>query len=49
VQWADIALTCGYYDQSHMVHDFHDFTGLSPANYLARRGPFINHVPERVR
>jgi AraC-like DNA-binding protein len=46
VQWADVALECGYYDQSHMVHDFHDFAGLSPANYLARRGPFINHVPE---
>jgi len=47
VQWADVALTCGYYDQSHMVHDFRDFAGLSPAIYHARRGPFINHVPER--
>jgi len=33
----------------YMVHDFHDFAGLSPANYLARRGPFINHVPEPAR
>ena len=46
VQWADIALASGYYDQSHLVHDFQDFAGLSPARYLARRGPFINHVPE---
>ena len=40
------ALACGYYDQSHMIHDFQDFAGLSPANYLSRRTVHMNHVPQ---
>jgi AraC-like DNA-binding protein len=46
VDWADTALACGYSDQSHMIHDFQDFAGLSPANYLARRTEHMNHVPQ---
>jgi AraC-like DNA-binding protein len=45
VDWADAAAACGYYDQSHMIHDFRDFAGLSPANYLSRRSEHMNHVP----
>src|SRR5690606_24544978 len=33
--WAEIAALCGYYDQSHLIHDFRQFAGLSPAE-LAR-------------
>jgi hypothetical protein len=29
-----------------MIHDFQDFAGLSPANYLARRTEHMNHVPQ---
>jgi AraC-like DNA-binding protein len=43
---ADVALTCGYYDQSHMIHDFQDIGGLSPASYLSRRAQHMNHVPQ---
>jgi AraC-like DNA-binding protein len=28
--WADVANEVGYYDQSHMIRDFHEFYGLSP-------------------
>lgn len=28
--WADIAVTCGFNDQAHMVHDFTAMTGCSP-------------------
>lgn len=28
-----LALTCGYYDQSHLAHEFADFTGQSPTLY----------------
>ena len=45
VDWARLALDCGYYDQSHLVRDFHDFVGLSPTVYLAQRGNHPNHVP----
>ena len=46
VDWADVAPVCGYYDQSHMIHDFQDFAGLSPTDYLARRTAHMNHVPQ---
>jgi AraC-like DNA-binding protein len=46
VDWAETALACGYYDQAHMIHDFRDFSGLSPASYLSRRVEHMNHVPQ---
>jgi len=30
---SDIALTCGYSDQSHFTREFHAFSGCSPATY----------------
>ena len=32
---AAVAATCGYADQSHLVRDFVDFTGLAPRAWLA--------------
>jgi AraC-like DNA-binding protein len=46
VDWAETAAACGYYDQSHMIHDFRDFSGLRPAAYLSRRSEHMNHVPQ---
>ena len=37
LNWADIACSCGYFDQSHFVHDFVNFSGLNPSAYLDRR------------
>jgi AraC-like DNA-binding protein len=34
VDWAELALTAGYYDQAHLAHEFQDFSGLSPSAYL---------------
>jgi AraC-like DNA-binding protein len=45
VDWAQVALDCGYYDQSHFIHDFREFSGLSPSVYLARATNHQNHVP----
>jgi len=45
VHWAEIAADHGYYDQSHFIHDFRDFTGMTPSVYLARRGPDLHHIP----
>lgn len=45
VDWADLALRSGYYDQSHFTHDFRGFCGLTPAAYLAQRTLHLNHVP----
>ncbi|WP_137936918.1 helix-turn-helix domain-containing protein [Chitinivorax sp. B] len=45
VDWADLALQCGYYDQAHFSHDFRAFSGLAPGTYWQQRGRHPNHVP----
>jgi AraC-like DNA-binding protein len=37
--WAEIAARCGYYDQAHMVRDFHQFAGASPGEFARRKLP----------
>ncbi len=44
VDWADIALECGYFDQSHFIHDFRSFAGVSPSAYLRHRTSSANHI-----
>src|SRR5215475_11746592 len=36
IRWADLALDCGYYDQSHFINEFRSFSGLSPLEFLRR-------------
>jgi AraC-like DNA-binding protein len=45
VDWAQVALDGGFYDQAHFIHDFQSFSGLTPATYLARATEHLNHVP----
>ncbi|MBZ5536727.1 MAG: helix-turn-helix domain-containing protein [Acidobacteriia bacterium] len=33
VEWATAALELGYYDQAHMIADFREFTGFTPAAF----------------
>ncbi|MEX0783353.1 MAG: helix-turn-helix domain-containing protein [Dehalococcoidia bacterium] len=37
--WSDIAFDAGYYDQSHLIRDFVEFSGSSPTDYVARLLP----------
>src|SRR5215470_3303094 len=45
VDWSQVALDCGYYDQPHFIHDFQSFSGMTPSAYLAAATPHLNHVP----
>jgi AraC-like DNA-binding protein len=38
--WGGIAFDCGYFDQSHLIRDFQEFAGLSPAAYFRQ----YNHI-----
>lgn len=31
--WADIAASCGYFDQAHLSSEFRDLTGLTPVQF----------------
>jgi AraC-like DNA-binding protein len=44
VPWAEMALDCGYYDQSHFANDFRAFSGIDATTYSARRTLWANHV-----
>lgn len=35
-EWEQLALQYGYFDQSHLIRDFHEFSGFSPVDYLRR-------------
>jgi AraC-like DNA-binding protein len=37
--WALLAADCGYYDQSHLIRDFQQFSGLAPAAFARSAQP----------
>ena len=51
VEWTQIALDCGYYDQAHFIHDFQSFSGFTPTGYTENffrydsDNEHVNHVP----
>jgi AraC-like DNA-binding protein len=45
VDWAKAAVLAGYYDQAHLIHDFKEFSGLSPTAYRPRAPGDFTHVP----
>jgi AraC-like DNA-binding protein len=42
--WADVALACGYFDQSHLINDFRRLSGTTPEDYIHRRDADENHM-----
>jgi len=44
VDWINLALDHGYSDQSHFNHDFREFSGLRPTEYLGLRTGEPSHV-----
>lgn len=44
VDWADLLYECEFYDQSHFIKDFKEFTGRTPQQYLAENNGLANFV-----
>jgi AraC-like DNA-binding protein len=42
--WADLAAECGFYDQSHLIHDVRRLAGVAPSTYLRLRLPDLGGV-----
>jgi AraC-like DNA-binding protein len=45
VDWCRLAADHGYTDQAHLIHDFRDLTGITPAAYYPSSPQRRNHVP----
>ncbi|MGZ7079073.1 MAG: helix-turn-helix domain-containing protein, partial [Thermoanaerobaculia bacterium] len=37
VDWSDVALSAGYFDQSHLIADFRQFAGTTPVPFFLSR------------
>jgi AraC-like DNA-binding protein len=44
IPWAELAISCGYYDQSHFANDFRAFSGLDASAYSKQVNQWQNHV-----
>lgn len=45
VRWPELALACGFYDQSHLANEFRAFSGISPTTYAsASNQRWANHL-----
>ncbi len=46
VRWSELAIDCGFYDQSHFANEFRAFSGIDATSYVTgRRTPWANHIP----
>lgn len=45
IPWAELALSCGYYDQSHFANDFRSFSGIDASAYSKHLNQWQNHIP----
>ena len=47
--WASIAVECGYYDQAHLIRDFNQFAGQTPALLLSQRSVLTESFTRKAR
>src|SRR5690606_31131961 len=47
--WADIAASAGYFDQSHLIREFHRMAGMPPGRYAPVHADMPTHVALQER
>jgi AraC-like DNA-binding protein len=45
INWSQLAQDSGFYDQAHFIHDFKEFSGFTPNEYMQRKNTELNYVP----
>lgn len=45
IDWGQISLECGFYDQSHFINDFKHFSGFTPEQYAKIHTNYQNYIP----
>jgi AraC-like DNA-binding protein len=48
IDWGDVAAGARYFDQAHFGHEFREFTGLTPTQYIEVRRRFLREHPGSV-
>ena len=48
LQWSQLALDLGYFDQAHLINDFKSITGYAPTEYPGLESAKDSRSPERV-
>ena len=47
--WAEVAVECGYYDQAHLIRDFHQFAQQTPAVLFAGQSLLTESFTRKTR
>jgi AraC-like DNA-binding protein len=45
VNWADVACQHGYFDQTHLIHEFQEMASVCPNVYLTYASHHMNYLP----
>jgi len=44
VDWLELAMSFGYCDQAHLIHEFQEFSSVAPTEYLGLRTEHLSHL-----
>ena len=44
VDWLELAMRFGYCDQAHLIHEFQEFSSVTPTEYLGLRTEHLSHL-----